>query len=151
MNGMQKRAWFGLVISVFLFVMLVVRATSIPVAVITSIPGTPQSLRFLCLVGICALVVSAVISIRKKSPSQVDIDERDKLISARALVGAHLFLWALLIAVCIVPLFTIGQEKTIPLGVLPLVLILVLLITNFVHSLAILVQYGRVGKGNNHE
>ncbi len=139
MNGMQKRAWFGVIISVFLFVMLI--------ALVTSRLGTPRNLRFLLPVGICGLVVSAVISIRKKGRNHVEIDERDKLISARALAGAHLFLWALLIAVCIVPQFTIGQEKPIPLGVLPLMLIVVLIITNFVHSLAILVQYGWSVKG----
>ena len=147
MNGMQKRAWFGVRISVFLFVMLVVLVTSIPTPVLTSISGTPRSLRLLWLVGICALVISAVISIRKKGRGKADIDERDKLISARALVGAHLFLWAVLIAVCIIPQFTIGQEKPIPLGVLPLGLIAVLIIVNFVHSLAILVQYGWSIKG----
>ncbi len=147
MNGMQKRAWFGVIISVFLFVMLIALATSIPAPVATSKLWTPRNLRLLLMVGICALVISAVISIRKKARNQADIDERDKLINARALVGAHLFLWALLIAVCIIPQFTIGQEKPIPLGALPLMLLAVLIIVNFGHSLAILVQYGWTVKG----
>ena len=140
MNRAQKGAWLGLTVSVLLLVVWVFKS---------SVVG--RGSRILDLFGLLAVFgltgSSFIFFRRKQSRAEVDSDERDKLISKRALIATYFFLWCLLIAICVIPQFVIGQEHRIPLGALPLVLLGIMIICNLVYSAVILAQYGWGGEG----
>jgi len=140
MNRAQKGAWLGLTVSVLLLLVWFFKSTVVG--------RRSWMLDLFGLLAVLGLTGSLLIFFRRKqSRAEVDSDERDKLISRRALIATYFFLWCLLIAICVIPQFVIGQEHRIPLGVLPLVLFGIMIICNLVYSAVILVQYGRGGKG----
>jgi len=64
----------------------------------------------------------------------------------RAVLGAYSLFWLIFTAACMVPWFIIGPSGSIPVNVLPMMLVAITMILTLVHSVLILVQYGR-GKG----
>ncbi|MHC4665189.1 MAG: hypothetical protein ACYS9T_04425 [Planctomycetota bacterium] len=141
MNRAQKAAWLGVAVSVLLLIAWAFKST-----VVSSRSGMLDSfglLAFLSLTGSLFVFLR-----RKQRRAEVNSDERDKLISRRALIATYFCLWCLLIAICVIPQFVIGQEHRIPLGLLPLVLLGIMIMCNLVYSAAILVQYGRGQKGD---
>ncbi|MHC4619338.1 MAG: hypothetical protein ACYTEQ_16455 [Planctomycetota bacterium] len=84
---------------------------------------------------------------RKQSPTEVDTDERDRLIKYRAVVACFVSVWVLLATASAIPSFVIGAKGSIPVWLLVFINVGVLLISMLVYCAAILVQYGRPGKG----
>ncbi|HUT28498.1 MAG TPA: hypothetical protein VMX13_01810 [Sedimentisphaerales bacterium] len=140
MNRVKKAAWLGLTISTLLLAVLAVMSTYVG-----------RQLRVLQLFGVLAVLgltgLSFIILRRKQSQTEVDSDERDKLIIRKAFVATYFSLWCLLVVVCLIPQFVIGQEHQMPVGLLPLMLLGIMFICNVVYCFAVLVQYGWGGKG----
>ena len=145
MNKTQKCAWLCLTLTMLLLIFSVIVYGGI---IAVGKPTRITSGLFYILFLIIALCFRILLW-KKQSPVEVDLDERDQLIKRRAVFACYISLWALLIAACTIPWFIVGPEGSIPVCVLPATLFGVFIIVMLVHSVAILVQYGRGGK--NHE
>jgi apolipoprotein N-acyltransferase len=138
MNKTQKNALFSLTMSALLL------AIVITIAVVAKMPRSLIWLWFLLTYGIIGL--SLIFLRKRQSPVEVDLDERDKLIKKRAMLTCYFSLWGFFIATCTVPWLIVGPEGSIPVCVLPVILLLVFIIVMTVNSVAILAQYGRRSK-----
>ena len=82
-----------------------------------------------------------VWSLKRQSPREVEADERDKLIKARAAVAAFISAWIVLPIVSVIPQLVLGYNGCVPAWLLPISGIGVLVIVSMVYSAAILAQY----------
>jgi len=139
MNRTQKAAWFCLTMSALLL------AVVVTIAVVAKMPRTLSWFWFLLTYGIMGL--SLVFLRKRQSPVEVDLDERDKLIKKRAMLTCYFSIWGFFIATCTIPWLIVGPEGSIPVCVLPVILLGVFIIVMLVYSVAVLVQYGWRGKG----
>lgn len=95
---------------------------------------------------ILALGVILLISRFKKDKGAVTFDERDKLIEKNAHLAGFGAVYLLVILVSYMPI-GIAPEAKIPTQWFPFLLPLAVLCQCFAQSIAILVQYGRRGRG----
>jgi len=87
----------------------------------------------------------------KKERGKVSFDERDELINYRAVLAAYSVFWLVFTAACMIPWSIIGPSGSISVNVLPIMLFGIGITLALVHSLVILIQYGRGIKEKNHE
>ena len=144
MNRIQKMAWW-MVIWISAGAIL----AAIAVAVSYFIIGMPWSIARagLAFLGIAGLGGLASL-IFKKDPGKVTCDERDRLINNRAAVAGFCAAFLVTGFACMLPFFILGPAATISVAWLPDIFMAAGLATFFVHSAAILVQYGWRGDGN---
>jgi len=144
MNKTQRRALFTLSISIVLIAFGVIIFTT------TFTPGnrtTGSKLVKVWMWLILAVVAGGTAFVHwKRRASEVDNDERDNSIKKNAVLVSFISLWVLLFAASIIPCSIVEQEGSIPVTLLPIINFGVFLIAMLVYSVAILVQYGRVGK-----
>jgi len=138
-NKTQKNALFSLTMSALLLAMVVT------IAVVAKWPRTLSWFWFLLTYGLMGL--SLIFLRKRQSPVEVDLDERDKLIKKRAMHTCYFSLWGFFIATCTIPWLIVGPEGSIPVCVLPVILLGVFIIVMLVYSVVILVQYSRGNKG----
>ena len=142
MNRAQKTAWL-LVITISAGFVL----SCIAVVILYIISGMPTALAgfaFMAVAGLGGLGPS----IFKKDKGNVTFDERDKLIKEKAKLAGFTasFLFAGL--ACMTPFFIFGPKTSISVSWLPNIWAGTFLTAFFVHSVAILVQYGREEKSH---
>jgi hypothetical protein len=122
---------------------------AIAVAILFLVIGMPWSiaksgLGFLGIAGFGGLAPL----IFKKDPGKVTCDERDRLINNRAAIAAFASAYLVTGLACMLPFFVLGPAATISVTWLPDIFMAAGLTAFFVHSVAILVQYGWKGKDN---
>ena len=144
MNRIQKMAWW-----MAIWVSAGVILAAIAVAVLLFIVGMPWSIARagLGFIGIAGFGGLASM-IFKKDPGKVTCDERDRLINNRAAVAGFCAAFLVTGLACMLPFFVLGTEATIPVVWLPNIFGAAGLTAFFVHSVAILVQYGWRGDGD---
>lgn len=142
MNRVQKIAWL-MVISISTAVVL----SAIAVAILYYIFGIPKfaaaGLGFLGIAGIGGLGPL----IFKKDKGPVTCDERDRLINSRAALASFSASYLVVGLTCMVPFFVLGPNSSVSITWLPLIFGFAGLTVFFVHSVAILIQYGQARKG----
>jgi hypothetical protein len=141
MNRMQKVAW-----SFVVCISTAVVMSLIAVAVLYYIVGMPKALAGFCFLSIAGLAGFARL-IFPKDKGKVTCDERDTLINRRAVIagsGASFLVTGL---ACMLPFFILGPHASISVIWLPNIFGAAGLTLFFVHSAAILIQYGRGAKG----
>lgn len=143
MNRAQKTAWLlvitisaGFVLSCIAVVILYIKS---------GMPTALAGFAFMAVAGLGGLGPS----IFKKDKGNVTFDERDKLIKEKAKLAGFTasFLFAGL--ACMTPFFIFGPKASISVSWLPNIWAGTFLTAFFIHSIAVLVQYGREEK--NHE
>jgi len=143
MNRAQKTAWLlvitisaGFVLSCIAVVILYIKS---------GMPTALAGFAFMAVAGLGGLGPS----IFKKDKGNVTFDERDKLIKEKAKLAGFTasFLFAGL--ACMTPFFIFGPKASISVSWLPNIWAGTFLTAFFIHSVAVLVQYGREEK--NHE
>ncbi len=150
MNKMQRDA--------LIFLFLGVPGLVICAAVVLGIiyfGGTPTALHTLInftigttFLGLCWLIPLYSHRIfKRKSATKVDFDERDELILKKAVLTAYIVLWLYFVAACVTALKLVGSQGSIPVIMLPIILLGGLLIFVITQALATLFQYGW-GGGN---
>ncbi len=138
MNKAQKCAWFNLIMAAIFLGVYATRMLCIPSRFL-------DGLAFFFVFGVIGLFV---LLFRKKQ-GVVEFDERDKLINKRSLLAGYFVIWGFFITACIVPYLMFGPTGSIPIYIMPVILYGTFIVVMLVHSVAVLVQYGR--KENNHE
>ncbi len=143
MNKTQKGAWFNLVTFVLLLaVAAYVVIERLVMARKAWLLGSPWVMLIPLLMGITLFILHR----KKQSQLEVRLDERDKLIKKRALVIAYFTVWILLIAAFIISWVVVGQEGSIPIIALGLILHFVFVISSLVYFATTLIQYSWGGK-----
>ena len=143
MNKAQKCAWFNLLIT---FSLAVIHAAAF--FIIATIGPIPPALNLVGFIVVFVLIaIFAILFRRKVGLSSVDFDERDMVIGKRARLAAYIAMWILLACGCLVPWFLYGVKAVveIPVALFPVMLYAAFIVTVFIHSAAILIQYGRGG------
>ncbi len=140
MNRAQKTAWL-LVITISAGFVL----SCIAVVILYIKSGMPTALAGFAFMAVAAFGGLGP-SIFKKDKGNVTFDERDKLIKEKAKLAGFTasFLFAGL--ACMTPFFIFGPKASISVSWLPNIWAGTFLTAFFVHSVAVLVQYGREEK-----
>ena len=144
MNKAQICAWFNLLITLSL---VAIHATAF--FIIATTGPIPPTLNLVGFIVVFALIAIFTVLLRRKvGLSPVGFDERDRMISKRARTAAYVVLWVILACGCLLPWFLYGVEATvtIPVAMFPVLLYAAFIVTVFIHSAAVLIQYGRGGK-----
>lgn len=152
MNRAQKIAWACLItVSISLILGI------IAVVIFYLIFGMPKALWGFALMSIglpagCGLMGIGGLGafyklILKKRQGKVRFDERDQLFYMRAWFLGYCASYLFFVIVCMTTWFIYGPKGTISVNVLPLTVIGGFMALMIVHSIAILAQYGRTGKG----
>ncbi len=144
MNRIQKMAWW-----MAIWISAGVILAAIAVAVMFWVIGMPWSIARagLAFLGIAGFGGLASL-IFKKDKGKITCDERDRLINNRAAVAGFCAAFLVTGLACMLPFFILGPEATISVTWLPNIFMAAGLATFFVHSVAILVQYGWRGDGD---
>ena len=142
MNRTQKGAWFTLGVAI----LLIAFSIFIIADMLTAGVRSKQFINIWSLLIIAFMAISALFLRRKQSPAEVDFDERDNLIKAKAVLIGFVSVWILLIAASLIPQFVVGDGGSIPACLLPIINLGVFLIVMPIYSAAVLVQYGWKGK-----
>ncbi len=143
MNRAQKIARFNLIV---ILTALILSGTAI--GVIYFFVGLPIQRAFggFGFMGITGLL-GLTPFLYKKERDKVSLDERDQLINYRAVLVAYSVFWLVFTAACMIPWWIIGSSGSISVNVLPIMLFGIGITLMLVHSLVILIQYGRADKG----
>jgi hypothetical protein len=141
MNRVQKTAWWLLV-----WISIGLVAAVIAIAISYFKVGMPKALAGLGFLGIAGLGGLGPL-IFGKDKGKVMCDERDRLINHRAALAGFGAAYLVTGLVCMLPFSILGYGATIPITWLSMIFMADGLALFFVHSLAILVQYGRGAKG----
>ncbi len=140
MNRAQKIAW-SLVIAISLGFAI----SCIAIAILYVKVGMPKALTGLGFMGIAGLGSFSAL-IFQTEHGKVTLDERDRLINRRAALAGFGTSYLLVGLACMIPFFILGPKASISVSWLPYIFGGVGLNMFFVHSVAILIQYGRGGK-----
>ena len=141
MNRVQKIAWL-FVVTISLGVILSITATAL-LYVKVGMPRAQAGLAFLAIAAFGGLGPL----IFKKDKEPVTCDERDKLINKRAALAGFITSYLVMGLACMTPFFVLGPQGTISVVWLPQIFMAGMISAFFVHSVAILEQYGwRSGK-----
>ena len=146
MNRAQKAAWL-MVISISTAVVLAAIAVAILYYIFGMSKVAATGLGFLGIAGVGGLGPL----IFKKDKGPVTCDERDRLINSRATLASFSASYMVVGLTCMVPFFVLGPKSSVSITWLPFIFGAAGLTGFFVHSLVILIQYGRGIKEKNHE
>lgn len=141
MNRAQKTAWL-LVITISAGFVL----SCIAVVILYIKSGMPTALAGFMFMAVAAFGGLGP-SIFKKDKGSVTFDERDKLIKRRAALACFGTSYLFVGLACMIPFFILGSKASISVIWLPNIWMGTFMIAFFVHSVAILIQYGRADKG----
>ena len=142
MNRAQKIAWL-FVITISLAVVL----SCIAFVVAYFMVGTPKALAALAFMGIAGLGGFGPL-IFAKDKGNVTFDERDIQIKRKAALAMFGASYLVIGAVCMIPFFILGPKASISITWLPSIFMAAGITAFFVHSVAILAQYGWRNKEN---
>jgi Na+/melibiose symporter-like transporter len=148
MNSTQKTAWIAL-FSAFLGVVAFAYVGSI--LLFRRMPPRPFGqivVGLVAIAGVLLVVLAVFFRVRRQSPAEPEADERDKIIRTRAATISFAASWLLLVMVVAVLGLTLGQMGSIPVYLLTAILFVVAEVSTLAYGVAILVQYGRTGKGD---
>lgn len=142
MSRAQKIARFNLIV-----ILIALSLSAIAVGVFYFVVDLPIRRAFggFGFMGITGLMGLSPL-LYKKGRGKVSFDERDELINYRAVLAAYSVFWLVFTAACMIPWLIIGPSGSISVNVLPIMLFGIGITLMLVHSLVILVQYGRGGK-----
>jgi hypothetical protein len=146
MNRVQKAAWFNLVV-----ILISLLLSGMAVAVLAFVAFVAERPLRLALGGLGFMGIIGFTGLSpllfRKAKGQVEFDERDQLYNMRAWFLGFCASYLLFVIVCMTTWFIYGPKGTISVNVLPLIVMGGFLASILVHSLAILVQYGRTNTG----
>lgn len=144
MNRAQKIARFNVIV-----ILTALSLSGIAIGVTYFFVGLPIQRAFggFGFMGIIGLMGLSPL-LYKKERDKVSLDERDQLINYRAVLAAYSVFWLVFTAACMIPWWIIGPSGSISVNVLPIMLFGIGITLMLVHSVVILIQYGRRGKGN---
>jgi succinate-acetate transporter protein len=128
----EKQAWFNLAV--------VLLACAAFVALIPVL-GPKRAAGAFGLLGL--LGISPLFALGRRGESEVIGDERDRMIQSQATLVAFAAFWLAFVAACMIPWFIYQQQGSVPVGILPLIVLVGWIVFTSTQSVATLVQYRR--------
>ncbi len=141
MNRAQKTAWLLVIIISVAFLL-----SCIAIAILYFKVGMPKALAGLGFMGIAGLGGFSPL-IFQTEKGKVTLDERDRSINRRAALAGFGTSYLLVGLACMIPFFILGPKASISVTWLPYIFGGAGLSMFFVHSVAILFQYGWSSEG----
>ena len=141
MNRYQKLAWLSLIVITATIIM-----TTTAIAIEVHIRGY-STIGFWFITPLVILKFKPFLFKKPQGTDKVVCDERDGLIVKRALSFAYTTFWIVFVLSSFLLWWFIGPRNSVPTLTLPLMVLGGALFMRIVCSVAILVQYGRGGKG----
>lgn len=142
MNRAQKIAWSLVITILFAFIV-----SGIAVAILYVKIGMPKALTGFAFMGLAGLGGFSPLIFRKDK-GKVTFDERDRLIKRNAALAGFGASYLFVGAACMIPFSVLGPKGVISVRWLPYIFGGAALSSFFIHSVAILVQYGWRNKHN---
>ena len=143
MNRAQKVAWMNMVgglISVILLGLLgcflLLGPTSAKLSLLRY-----AAILFACVMVLFFVIFFALVLRKKQSSMEPDADERDRLISKKAIQVAFVAVCLLMFFATVLPMWIYGLDSSIPTVALPLINMAVFTITLAIYNAAILILY----------
>ncbi len=143
MNRSQKIARFNVIVILTALILSGIAVSVLYFFVDLPIRGAFGGFGFMGITGLMGLSPF----LYKKERDKVSLDERDQLINYRAVLAAYSVFWLIFTAACMIPWWIIGPSGSISVNVLPIMLFGIGMTLMLVHSVVILIQYGRRDKG----
>ncbi len=143
MNRMQKMAWL-MVIAISLGLIL----SCVAVAILYSKFGFPKAVAGIGFIGIAGLAELGPW-IFKKDKVKIAFDERDRVINRRSALAGFAAAYLFMGLACMIPFFVMGPNGQLSVKWLPMIFMGAGISHFFIHSLMILIQYGRARKGES--
>jgi len=142
-NRYQKLAWFNLIV---ITVTIIITTTAIAIEIHWRGYST---IALGCIVILALMKLNPFLFKKPQGRNKVVSDERDKFIVKRAVSFAYTTFWIVFIVSSFAVHIFMGMEpdSSVPTITLPLMAFGGALFMKIVYSVAILVQYGRAGKG----
>jgi len=137
MNRAQKIAWL-----ILITISIAVILSGIAIAILYLKYGFPKALAGLGFLGITGFGGLGPL-IFKKDKGAVDFDERDTQIHRKAAIAGFGASYLVMGIACMLPFFILGYKKSIAVTWLPMIFMAAGLSSFLVHSVMILIQYGR--------
>ena len=147
MNHAQKVAWMNLiggVISIMLIGLLAYFLVSGPTLEKISLLR-PAMAVLSGVMGLAFFVFFVFILRKKQSAVEPDADERDQLISKKAIQVAFVAICILMFFATALPMWIYGLDSSIPTAVLPLINLSVFLAALAIYNAAVLILYKTEG------
>jgi len=142
MNRVQKIAWL-FVTTISLAVLLSAGA----VGILSAKFGLHNAMAGLAFLGIAGIGGFGPL-IFKKDKGPVICDERDRIIHRKAALAGFGAAYLIVGLACMLPFFILGPKSSISVIWLPMIFMGAGLSSFFMHSVAILIQYGRGARGD---
>ena len=136
MSVQEKQAWYQLAAIVFALISYLLYFFFLGVMPVL------LAFSFFALVGI-----ASGIGDKKRREGKVLKDERDRAISKSATLAGYRFFWIYFAAACMIPLLVKGEQGTIPVIVLPWMLIGGAILIHMTRSLVVIALYRRGSNG----
>jgi len=140
MNRIQKIAWL-LVITISLAVV----SSLVAVAILYIKVGIPKAFVGFALLGIAGFGGFGPM-IFPKDKGKIICDERDTSINRKAALAGFGASYLVVGLACMLPFSILGPHATVPVVWLPNIFVAAGLTSFFVHSVVVLVLYGRSGR-----
>ena len=141
MNRYQKLAWWNIIIITFTIIV-----TTAAIAIEFHIRGYSE-IGLYFIAPLVLLKFNRFLFKKPQSEGGVLSDERDNFIKKRALSFAYTTFWIVFFLSSFLLFILLGPRSSVPTITLPLMVFGGALFMKIVCSTAILVQYGRTGKG----
>ncbi len=139
MNRVLKYAWYQLIVTI--------AATLFATVVLLVAAKYWRGKEFSAVIPFCLFVfVHLYRVIFPLKPGEIAFDERDEQIKNRATRISFIIFWYMFILICIIPILAIGNGS-IHVMYLGGVLVFAAVLFRITWSIAVIVQYGRGGKG----
>ena len=139
MNRAQKTAWFHLLTAVSLGVSFGA------VIILALIVGMPKAWLGMGFMGLMAL--GQLIFRKEEDRNKVQFDERDLLIQKRASLWDYCASYGFFVAFSSITYSVVGKGDLVSVNILPIMIVGGVVVLLTMRSVAVLVQYGRSGKG----
>jgi len=143
MNKTQKGALYGLLLSASLAAIAVFDAYE---SIMTTTTKMTVGVAWFAL-----LVLPPFLLSRKRPGTEVETDERDKLIIRRSIIIAFCLVCGLLILASTATLFVLEGPVSIPFARLAGIIYGSFIVFISILSIVILIQYGRRARGDDYE
>ncbi|MHC4130506.1 MAG: hypothetical protein ACYSYW_04080 [Planctomycetota bacterium] len=145
MKRIQKIAWF-FVVTITVSIVL----TLIAISILYAKYGFPKAIAGFSTMGLVGVAGFSPL-IFKKDKGKVIFDERDRIIKRRAALAGFGMSYLVVGLACMIPFSVLGPKASISVSWLPNIFGAAAITMFYIHSLAILVQYGWREKGESHE
>jgi len=140
MNRSQKAAWFIVInFTIAIIISITMYAILLPKT------GFSKASSAISFMGLCGLSGFVPIFF-KKDPGNIQSDERDIMITRKSAIAGFASAYLFVGLACMLPFTIMGNNATVSVRWLPMIFTGAGILNFYIHSITLLILYGRGGK-----